>query len=92
MLSGGYAPQQTSTNMLPASYSCPRCKCNALYRTHRKGCLDWLMSAIGLRPARCFTCNKRFYIRWSKISGSSDARAPKLREDCAKTRLTAYPD
>jgi hypothetical protein len=75
--------------MLPTSYSCPRCKCNALYRTHRKG-FDWLMSAIGLRPARCYTCGKRFYIRWSKINGGADE--PELRDDPVRTHLTAYPD
>ena len=41
------------------STPCPRCKCNAVRRSHRKG-LDWLMSAIGFRPARCYTCAKRF--------------------------------
>jgi hypothetical protein len=47
--------------MLPPSFSCPRCKCHALYRTRRKG-FGWLMSLFGLRPARCFTCGKRFYV------------------------------
>jgi hypothetical protein len=75
--------------MLPASYSCPRCKCNALYRTHRKG-FDWLVSVFGLRPARCYTCTKRFYIRWSKAGDG--ASVPQLREDHSRTRLTAYPD
>jgi hypothetical protein len=47
--------------MLPASYTCPRCKCHALYRTRRKG-LGWLMSLIGFWPARCMTCRKKCYV------------------------------
>jgi hypothetical protein len=52
--------------MLPEKFSCPRCKCHALYRTRRKG-LDWALSAIGLRPVRCMTCDKRFYLRYEAI-------------------------
>ncbi len=48
--------------MLPPTFSCPRCKCNAALRAHRRG-FDWLMSILGFRPARCFACNKRFYTR-----------------------------
>jgi hypothetical protein len=54
--------------MLPAKFSCPRCKCHALYQTRRRG-VDWLMSAIGLRPVRCMTCEKRFYMRHSWLKG-----------------------
>jgi transcription elongation factor Elf1 len=65
---GGSTPQprQTKRTMLPATFCCPRCKCHALYRIHRTG-LDWLMSAIGLRPVRCMTCDKRFHVRYSLI-------------------------
>lgn len=52
--------------MLPAKFRCPRCKCHALYIARRRG-LDWLMSAIGLRPVRCMTCDKRFYLRYSRV-------------------------
>jgi hypothetical protein len=52
--------------MLPATFSCPRCKCHALYRTRRTG-LDWIMSVFGLRPVRCMTCDKRFHLRYSRI-------------------------
>lgn len=45
--------------------SCPRCKCAAVHRSRRKGGLDWLMSMVGLRPARCYTCQRRFYTRYS---------------------------
>ena len=50
--------------MLPSDYMCPRCQCQACYALHRKG-FDWVMSMIGLRPARCLTCGKRFYARYS---------------------------
>ena len=53
-------------NMLPATFSCPRCKCHALYRTRRRG-LDWLMSLMGFRPVRCMTCDKRFYLLHSRV-------------------------
>jgi transcription elongation factor Elf1 len=60
-------PAAKETNMLPATFSCPRCRCHALYRTRRRG-LDWLMSVVGLKPVRCFTCDKRFYMRHSRLS------------------------
>jgi hypothetical protein len=46
--------------------NCPRCKCKAVLRAHRRG-LDWLMPILGFRPARCFTCNRRFYMRHSLV-------------------------
>jgi DNA-directed RNA polymerase subunit RPC12/RpoP len=52
--------------MLPATFRCPRCKCHALYLARRRG-LDWLMTVFGLRPARCMTCSKRFYLRHSRV-------------------------
>ncbi len=60
--------------MLPATFRCPRCKCHALYVARRRG-LDWLMSAFGLRPVRCMTCDKRFHLRYSRIKDyDPDAR------------------
>jgi hypothetical protein len=50
--------------MLPSDYSCPSCKCKACYALHRKG-FDWMMSLFGLRPARCLTCTRRFYARYT---------------------------
>lgn len=47
---------------LPAYLACPRCHCKAVHRSRRRG-LDWIMSAMGFLPARCFTCDKRFYTR-----------------------------
>jgi hypothetical protein len=52
--------------MSPPTFSCPRCKCKAVVRAHRRG-LDWLISVLGFRPARCFTCNRRFYMRHSLV-------------------------
>jgi hypothetical protein len=49
--------------MLPPDYACPRCKCKACYALHRRG-FDWVMSLLGLRPARCLTCSKKFYARY----------------------------
>jgi hypothetical protein len=46
----------------PPYLACPRCHLKAIHRSRRRG-LDWIMSAIGFCPARCFTCDKRFYTR-----------------------------
>jgi len=50
--------------MLPSDYACPRCDCRACYALHRKG-IDWVVSLVGLRPARCLTCTRRFYARYT---------------------------
>ncbi len=47
---------------LPAFLACPRRHSKAIHRSRRRG-LDWIMSAIGFLPARCFTCDRRFYAR-----------------------------
>lgn len=52
--------------MFTSHFTCPRCQCHELARSHRKG-VDWLMSLIGLRPARCVICFKRFYLRHSLV-------------------------
>jgi hypothetical protein len=62
--------------MLPPSYSCPSCKCHALYRTRRRG-FGWFMSIVGFRPARCYTCGKRCYVL--------------IRRPAAKRRLKEKP-
>jgi len=50
--------------MLPSDFRCPSCKCSACYALHRKG-VDWIPSLLGLRPARCLTCNRKFYARYT---------------------------
>ena len=50
--------------MLPSDYACPRCECRACYALHRKG-FNWILSLFGLRPARCLTCSRKFYTRYS---------------------------
>jgi len=54
----------------PAYLACPRCHCKAAHRSRRRG-LDWIMSAIGFRPARCFTCDKRFYTRHFSVKAQA---------------------
>jgi hypothetical protein len=68
-------PPQTSAEIpthlrVPAYLGCPRCHCKAVHRSRRRG-LDWIMSAIGFRPARCFTCDKRFYTRHFLVKAQS---------------------
>jgi len=78
--------------MLPSDYPCPRCKCKACYALHRKG-LDWVISLIGLRPARCLTCNKRFYARYSiaarrdESDGARQSRTDKGKTDKGKRHI-----
>jgi hypothetical protein len=50
-------------DLLPSSYSCPRCHCHALCRLRRKGPLGYALSLLGLRPVRCLTCGRKSYIR-----------------------------
>jgi hypothetical protein len=50
--------------MLPSEYACPRCECHACYALHRKG-FDKLLSLFGLRPARCLTCGRKFFTRYT---------------------------
>ena len=49
--------------MLPTDFACPSCKCRACYALHRTG-FDWFVSMLGLRPARCLTCTRKFYTRY----------------------------
>ena len=58
--------ERSPLTMLPPTFSCPRCKCKAALRAHRRG-LNWFMSLVGFRPAQCFTCSKRFYLRHSLV-------------------------
>jgi len=50
--------------LFPSSLLCPRCQCGACYPLHRKG-VDWALSLLGFRPARCLTCMRKFYTRYS---------------------------
>ncbi len=65
---GPQSPKFTEAKMLICDFSCPRCQCHELARSHRRG-IDWLMSYIGLRPARCLACFKRFYLRDWLVKG-----------------------
>jgi hypothetical protein len=74
-------------NMLPPSFSCPSCKCHALYRTRRSG-FGWLMSLVGFWPARCFTCNKRCYVY---LRRSPFKRRPQANPEPAETLEKPIP-
>ena len=66
--------ERSSLTMLPPTFFCPRCKCNAALRAHRKG-LDWLMSNLGVRPVQCCTCDKRFYMRYSLVKAQQQEQS-----------------
>ena len=40
---------------------CPQCRSSHCFRSHRRGVFDGAVTAIGLRPWRCRTCDYRFY-------------------------------
>jgi hypothetical protein len=75
--------------MLPSDYACPRCKCRACYALHRKG-IDWVVSLVGLRPARCLTCTRRFYARYTMTEdGKYILGTPKHAVDSAEAKSVA---
>jgi hypothetical protein len=51
-------------NLYSINKLCPSCRCGACYPLHRKG-IDWALSLWGLRPARCLTCMRKFYARYT---------------------------
>jgi DNA-directed RNA polymerase subunit RPC12/RpoP len=40
---------------------CPQCHGESCIRSRRRGSRDFLLSAVGLRPWRCFDCENRFF-------------------------------
>jgi hypothetical protein len=70
--------------MLPSNYACPSCKCAACYAMHRKG-VDWVMSLLGLRPARCLTCDRKFYASY-KISNDGKYLSTSRRSNANRKR------
>jgi hypothetical protein len=40
---------------------CPQCRSANCFQSHRDGVLDYSLSAVGLRPWRCHTCDHRYY-------------------------------
>ena len=58
---------------MPSVFTCPSCQCPEVDRLHRRG-VDWLLSALGFRPARCRACHTRFYFRASLLKHSSSWR------------------
>ena len=45
-------------------FSCPRCGSELLHRSHRISAYErWILPLVGIRPARCESCNLRFYSR-----------------------------
>jgi hypothetical protein len=55
-----------ASRRLPSNLACPRCHLKAIHRSRRRG-FDWFMFELGFWPARCFTCDKRFYVHQSEV-------------------------
>lgn len=75
---------------------CPRCKCSACYPLHRKG-VDWPIFFLGhgLRPARCLTCMRKFYARYTIEAARSPRQAtggeqPQLRVSGASDKKSSW--
>ena len=54
---------------------CPRCGSPRVYRSHRRGLLERLLSLVGLKIRRCHACNLRF----TRFGGST-----LVIEDCER--------
>ena len=46
-----------------AGVTCPRCGCEYVFRSHRRGIEMPLLRLFQLIPYRCDSCDHRFYIR-----------------------------
>ncbi len=81
--------------MLPPTFTCPSCKCHALYRTRRRG-LGWLMSLIGFWPARCLTCRRKCYVYLRRApvrrEPQSQLRPKDVQETPVPKRLKLFLD
>src|SRR6185437_3161287 len=73
--SGAYPSRREAKdlNLYSIDKLCPSCRCGACYPLHRKG-IDWALSFWGLRPARCLTCMRKFYARYT-LDGVGSRRA-----------------
>src|SRR5208283_463520 len=40
---------------------CPQCRSDNCFRSHRDGIFDFVLTAAGLRPWRCHSCERRFH-------------------------------
>jgi hypothetical protein len=56
---------------------CPQCRSGDCHRSRRDTVFDFLFSAIGLRPWRCHTCDRRFYARRVALLFLRYARCPR---------------
>lgn len=54
--------------------ACPRCPTATTRLSHRKP-MEFLLSAIGVRPFRCNECDRRFYRRQSARQKQEAVRA-----------------
>lgn len=41
------------------AYWCPRCRSNAVHRSHRRGVFDYVFHALGAEVRRCHDCRSR---------------------------------
>jgi hypothetical protein len=56
---------------------CPQCRSADCLRSRRGGASDLFATAVGLRPWRCRTCDKRFYGRRVAVPFARFAHCPR---------------
>ena len=56
---------------------CPRCQSSRCNRSHRRGAVDFALTALSLRPWRCRACEHRFFARIVPLTFSLYAHCPR---------------
>ena len=68
--------------------TCPKCKTDAAHRSHRKGIVEYLVSAFSYHPYRCHSCEHRFLYSpyFAKDSGKNAAGKTSREQQIRATR------
>jgi VanZ family protein len=53
--------QRQPSQRMPATWQCPKCQAVRVYRSRRRGLLEWCSRLICLAPFRCDICSHRFW-------------------------------
>jgi len=56
---------------------CPQCRSANVFRSHRDGLMDYILTVSSLRPWRCHTCDNRFYAWRVAVAFERFAHCPK---------------
>jgi len=79
-------PEATARNAAAsARQTCPKCRSERVFRSHRRNRIEILESWLGWFPHRCRDCGHRFLVRVKDRSGAS-AGVKDWRPDLDKRR------